>query len=68
MRQKDIDDFRAAMDDYLWHNEPEEKFIPSAQYDFEMELGGITKRFAEELGMLEPFGAGNPQPWCSAAG
>ena len=62
MRQKDIDEFRAAMDDYLWHNEPEEKFIPSAQYDFEMELGGITKRFAEELGMLEPFGAGNPQP------
>ena len=62
MQQKDIDEFRAAMDDYLWHNEPEEKFIPSAQYDFEMELGGITKRFAEELSMLEPFGAGNPQP------
>lgn len=62
MQQQDIDEFRAAMDDYLWHNEPEEKFIPCAQYDFEMELGGITRRFAEELSMLEPFGTSNPQP------
>lgn len=62
MEQSDIAEFWQSLDDYLWQKEPEEKFIPSAQYDFEMELGGITKRFAEELAMLEPFGAGNPQP------
>lgn len=62
MNASDIDEFREALDSYLWQNEPEEVFIPSAQYDFDMELGGITKAFAEELSLLEPFGAGNPQP------
>lgn len=51
-----------ALDEYFWQNESEEMFIPAVQYDFETELGGLTKRFAEELEMLEPFGAGNPQP------
>ena len=56
MNASDIDEFREALDSYLWQNEPEEVFIPSAQYDFDMELGGITKAFAEELSLLEPFG------------
>lgn len=62
MLEADIDAFRESLDEYLWQSETEEKFIPSVEYDFEMELGSVTRSFAEELNMLEPFGAGNPQP------
>ena len=36
MNASDIDEFREALDSYLWQNEPEEVFIPSAHYDFDM--------------------------------
>lgn len=62
MRQEDVEEFYGEFDGYFHQNETEEMFVPCAQYDFEMELGGITAQFARELNMLAPFGPGNLQP------
>ncbi len=62
MLEKDVDALRERLDKYLWENESEERFIPSVEYDFETELGSVTRSLAEELNLLEPFGSGNPQP------
>lgn len=39
-----------------------EDLLPSLEIDMELELKDLTDKLAQELFMLEPYGAGNPEP------
>jgi len=36
--------------------------VPSLRLDAELAFAGVTATFIKELGLLEPFGCGNPEP------
>ncbi|HBO49854.1 MAG TPA: hypothetical protein DD619_03585 [Alphaproteobacteria bacterium] len=39
-----------------------EKIAPVLNIDLALALSGVTEDFADSLAMLEPYGAGNPEP------
>ena len=57
-----LEDFRAAMDRYLFENIPSEIYIPFETYDINMDFGSITQGFVASLEGLQPTGFGNPAP------
>ena len=51
-----------ALDDYLFANTSPETYLPSADYDIQVNLGECSEAFVRELAALEPTGCGNPEP------
>lgn len=62
-----LEDFRGAMDAYLFKNIPAETYIPVQDYDIDMDFGSITQGFIASLDGLQPTGFGNPAPVFRAA-
>ena len=54
--------FRDKINEYARENLKSEDMIPTAEADLEIKFSDISLSFAEELGILEPYGVGNPQP------
>jgi len=59
LHEENITPFRAAFDEAVRANVPEDAFIPCAAYDDEAEFTGVTMRLARELETFAPFGEGN---------
>lgn len=57
-----LEDFRQAMDDYLFENIPKDIYIPVKEYDLEIDFPDITPGLVSALDHLQPTGMGNPQP------
>jgi single-stranded-DNA-specific exonuclease len=61
-----IEEFRQRLNDHAASCLTEEDLEPSVMIDMELAPENITYQFAKSLQVLEPFGAGNPQPvFCS---
>lgn len=60
MEEKDIDALRRELNERCTLSE--EDFIPKVHIDVPMPLDYGSQALAEELELLEPFGAGNPRP------
>ena len=51
-----------ALEDYFRENCAPELFVPRRCYEFDEDLGEITKELVTQLEMLAPFGESNPAP------
>lgn len=60
MREEDIDALRSALNENCALTEDD--FLPRVHIDVPMPLSCADVKLAEELELLEPFGAGNPKP------
>ena len=62
LRPERLEDFRAAMDAWLWENVDPAAYIPVKQYDAVLDFDEITPLFITSLEALQPTGFGNPAP------
>lgn len=54
--------FREFVGEYITKHLGKEKIAPVLHIDLTLALSGITEELADNLSLLEPFGAGNPEP------
>lgn len=59
---EDVDELRRRLNELAEEQLKEEDLVPVAEVDTECEIQDITMKALEELGMLAPFGVGNPKP------
>lgn len=57
-----IPEFKKFVGEYVEERLGKEKISPVLNIDIALSLSGITEEFANSLAMLEPYGAGNPEP------
>lgn len=57
-----VSDLRVQLDSYAKANLTLSDFEPILRIDAELSLEAITPAFFDALSLLEPFGAGNPEP------
>ena len=62
LRAENFDALQAALDRWLFENTAPEVYLPSADYDIQVNLGECSEAFVRELEALEPTGCGNPEP------
>ena len=62
-----LDEFRAAMDAYLFENIDPGAYIPTQAYDMDLDFAEVTQGFIASLEALQPTGFGNPAPVFRAA-
>lgn len=63
-----IDEFRDRFELLVTESLSEEDLVPQLDIDAFISLPKITENLIEELNLLEPFGAGNPEPIFAATG
>ena len=69
IREENIPAFAAAMNDYVCACTGGEEMVSALDIDGELDdVGLLTLGGAEGLGLLEPYGAGNPKPVFSLSG
>jgi len=57
-----IEEFRKFVGEYVKSKLGDEAIVPILEYDGMLDVMGATPELAENLEMLEPFGAGNSEP------
>jgi single-stranded-DNA-specific exonuclease len=57
-----IDDFRRSINRLAQEKLSLEDLLPSLEVDMELKFADLNAALAGELGKLQPFGAGNPEP------
>lgn len=57
-----LDDFRNKINDYARNTLSEDDFVPTLEADARIDVSDVTLELAEQLGILEPYGVGNPVP------
>jgi single-stranded-DNA-specific exonuclease len=62
IRRECIGEFRRRLNEHAAACLTEDDLLPSLTIDAEISGGGLGFKLLQELGMLEPFGAGNPRP------
>jgi single-stranded-DNA-specific exonuclease len=62
IREDNIADFQNAFESEIQRTAPPETLAPTIRIDSELEFGAISDKLIDELEMLMPFGAGNPEP------
>lgn len=62
LREENLEAFRQFAGEYAEKILGHEKIVPSLEIDGIISLSAATPEFAETLALLEPFGAGNPEP------
>lgn len=61
IKKENIPAFKESVNNYL-KSFPEEYFMPSTEYDIDIDVKDINLSFAKALEMLEPFGNSNTRP------
>ncbi len=61
-REEDADALRVNLNEYISAHYGEDAFTVQKNYDIEMTVKDVTRRFAEDMERLEPFGACNERP------
>jgi len=62
IREEKIADFQDAFEKEIQRTTSSEVLIPSLQIDSELDFTAISDDLIDELELLMPFGAGNPEP------
>ncbi len=62
LNEDKIEDFKKFAGEFISQKLGNERLVPIIEYDGLISLGGATLDLAEKLQLLEPFGAGNPEP------
>ena len=62
IREENIADFQNAFENAIQRTSSPETLVPALQIDSELEFGAISDNLIDELELLMPFGAGNPEP------
>ncbi len=62
LEENQIPQFKEFVGHYVEERMGKEKVAPILNIDLAVGLSGITAEFAEKLTLLEPYGAGNPEP------
>lgn len=62
LNEDKIEDFKKFAGEFIKQKLGDEQLIPIIEYDGLISLSGATLDLAEKLQLLEPFGAGNPEP------
>jgi single-stranded-DNA-specific exonuclease len=62
IREENIADFQNAFENEIQRTSSPEILVPAIQIDSELEFGVISDDLIDELELLMPFGAGNPEP------
>ncbi len=63
-----LEEFRARFEEAVARRMPPDHLVPAVEVDAEVQLGDCTERLVDELGLLEPCGAGNPRPVLAVRG
>lgn len=62
LTKEQIQAFKKFVGEYVEERLGKEKIAPVLNIDLALALSGVTEDFADSLAMLEPYGAGNPEP------
>ncbi len=62
IRRENLDELRRRLSEHAARNISAQQLIPSVGIDAELNAETLSLELCEELGALEPFGAGWPQP------
>ncbi len=62
IREENMADFQNAFEKEIQRTSSPETLVPVLHIDSELELGAISDDLIDELELLMPFGAGNPEP------
>ncbi len=62
LNEDKIADFKKFAGEFVKQKLGDERLVPIIEYDGLISLKGATLDLAEKLQLLEPFGAGNPEP------
>ena len=62
LTEEQIPQFKKFVGEYILEKLGDEKIAPVLNIDCVMSLSGINEQFADNLGVLEPYGTGNPEP------
>jgi len=62
LTEEQIPLFKKFVGEYILEKLGQEKISPVLNIDCTLSLGGVNMEFADNLGLLEPFGTGNPEP------
>ncbi len=62
LQEDKIEEFRVFVGEYVKQRLGEEAIVPVLEYDCAVDLRAATVELAEQMEMLEPYGAGNPEP------
>ncbi len=62
LTKEQIPAFKKFVGEYVEEHLGKEKIAPVLNIDLAIALSGVTESFADSLSMLEPYGAGNPEP------
>ena len=58
----DVDDFRRSVNEYVRSIETEGMWVVTIEADCQLEASDVNMKCAEDIALLEPFGAENPTP------
>ena len=59
---KNVPEFRRRLSEAIREQAAPEAFIPTEEYDLELELSEITEAFVDAFSAMQPTGFGNPAP------
>jgi single-stranded-DNA-specific exonuclease len=62
IKREHIAEFRRRLNEHAARCLCVDDLLPSLRIDAELEAGALTLALAEELRLLDPYGAGNPEP------
>ncbi|MDO5378978.1 MAG: DHHA1 domain-containing protein, partial [Clostridia bacterium] len=62
IEKKNVEAFRRRLTEAIRSQAQPEAFIPTEEYDLELELGEMTEELVEAFSAMQPTGFGNPAP------
>lgn len=62
IERKNVETFRRRLTEAIRRQAQPEAFIPTEEYDIELELGEMTEELVEAFSAMQPTGFGNPAP------
>src|SRR5438445_1054417 len=62
IRRDRVSEFRTRLNSHAASRLSDDDLIPALRIDAEIPAAGVTLELADQLGALEPYGAGNPRP------
>ena len=62
IERKNVDEFKRRLTKAILEQAEPEAFIPTEEYDLELELSDMTEELIEAFSSMQPTGCGNPAP------
>ena len=62
IEKKNVPEFKRRLTQAILENSEKEAFIPTEEYDLELELSDMTEELVQAFASMQPTGFGNPAP------